>query len=313
MALTENPFTDLYQYSGDTGTVIPQTSDVRQMVVSAFNTVFGTSVSTDDETPMGRFVEAITMLIVNVLGVNAQNANMLNPRLATGNGLDAIGAIFGVIRGDGMGDDEYRKIILRGQSNGRGFAESVVRAVSAVSGVKSVLVLNNGLADPSVEPRDEAYSVLVDPHSIMVSVRGGNDADIATAIDGTISLGCGMECSDPNAGEEVQISGGDRTITFYRPDSAISNFKVVASVAPNGYSGDDIEAAVQGLVNDFLEERNVPGSILPSDIVEYINASGSGILCKEVSMFLGGSPILSLVIYPKDYIDFETSEVEVDI
>ena len=104
MALTENPFQNLYDYSGDTGTVIPQTSDIKQMVVSAFNTIFGASVSTDDETPMGRFIEALTMLIINVLGVNAQNANMLNPRLAAGNALllvDHVNAGLGVLS-DGL-------------------------------------------------------------------------------------------------------------------------------------------------------------------------------------------------------------------
>lgn len=313
MALTENPFQNLYDYSGDTGTVIPQTSDIKQMVISAFNTIFGASVSTDDETPMGRFVEALTMLIINVLGVNAQNANMLNPRLAVGNALDAIGEIFGVMRGDGMGDEEYRKLILNGQSNGRGFAESIARAVSQVSGVKSVTVLNNGYADPSVEPRNEAYAILVDPHSVMVSVRGGGDADVANAIDGTISLGCGMECQDSNAGEDVNVSIGNRTITFYRPDNAIENLKVVVSISPNGYSGNDISETTQNVVNAFLEERDRPGSILPIDIVNYINGSGNGILCKDAALFIGAAQVQSVVIYPKDYIDFETSEVEVNV
>lgn len=313
MALTENPFQNLYDYSGDTGTVIPQTSDIKQMVVSAFNTVFGASVSTDDETPMGRFIEALTMLIINVLGVNAQNANMLNPRLAAGNALDSIGEIFGVMRGEGMGDEEYRNLILSGQSNGCGFAESIARAVSQVSGVKSVTVLNNGYADPSVEPRNEAYAILVDPHSVMVSVRGGNDADVANAIDGTISLGCGMECQDSNAGEDVNVSVGNRTITFYRPDSAIENLKVVVSISPNGYSGDDISETTQDVVNAFLEERDRPGSILPIDIVNYINGSGNGILCKDAALFIDAAQVQSVVMYPKDYIDFETSEVEVNV
>ena len=76
---TENPFPDLYEYASQTGIVIPQTSDIKQLIVDAFERIFGADVSTSDETPMGRFIEALTMLFVNVLGVNAQNANFLNP------------------------------------------------------------------------------------------------------------------------------------------------------------------------------------------------------------------------------------------
>ena len=207
-ALETNPFQNLYEYSTPGGVVIPQTSSVKSMVETAFDTVFGAEVSRDPTTPMGRFIEAITMLIVNVLGVNAQNANMLNPKYAVGNALDSIGAIFGIVRPLGMSDAEYRKMILNGQSRGRGFAESIERAVLEVEGVTSVVVLNNGLADPSVEPAGEPYSILVEPHSVAISVRSnGSDTTlnaVAAAIDGAISLGCGMECYDPNIGTAVQ-------------------------------------------------------------------------------------------------------------
>lgn len=313
MVLTENPFQNLYEYSSATGTVIPQTSDVKQMVRNAFNTVFGTDVSTDDETPMGRFVEAITMLIVNVLGVNAQNANMLNPRLATGSALDNIGAIFGIIRGEGMGDDEYRKLILSGQSNGKGFPESIIQKVLSLSGVKSVVVFNNGTEDPSIEPRGEAYSISVPAHSVFVSVRGGDDEAIAAAISNTISLGCGMNNYDPYAGDEVETQIGTHTIVFYRPNNAIENIKVVAHVAPDGYSGNDIESDVSDVVIAYLSENDKPGAITPSKIVDYVNASGIGVVCSSAEISVGNVQTTAIVVKPCDYIDFETAEVEVVI
>lgn len=313
MVLTENPFQDLYEYSSSTGTVIPQTSDVKQMVRNAFNTVFGVEVSTDDETPMGRFVEAITMLIVNVLGVNAQNANMLNPRLATGNALDNIGAIFGIIRGEGMGDDEYRKLILAGQSNGKGFPESIIQEVLTVSGVKSVVVLNNGTADPSVEPKDEAYSILVPPHSVFISVRGGDDTDVATAISKTISLGCGMENDDAYAGEAVEEAVGTHGITFYRPNTKIEDLKVAVSVSPDGYSGNDIESDVSDVVMEYLSQSDVPGAITPQKVIDFVNASGIGVVCRTAEISIDDAPQTAVIVRPSEYIDFETAAVEVTV
>ena len=313
MALTENPFRDLYDYSGSTGTVIPQTSDVKEMVRTAFNTIFGTDVSTDDETPMGRFVEAITMLIVNVLGVNAQNANMLNPRLAVGNALDNIGAIFGIVRGEGMGDSEYRGLILAGQSNGKGFLESIVQRTLAVSGVKSVVVLNNGTADPSIEPRGEAYSINVPPHSVFISVRGGADEDVAEAISKTISVGCGMENDDAHAGDAVEEQIGTQNIVFYRPDTPIENIKVSIGIKPDGYSGNNIESDVSDTVMEYLRANDIPGAITNAKIADYVNSSGIGVVCTSVEISVDSVVQESIVMYPCDYIDFESAQVEVTV
>ena len=316
-ALETNPFQDLYEYSTPEGVVIPQTSSVKSMVEDAFDTVFGAEVSRDPTTPMGRFIEAITMLIVNVLGVNAQSANMLNPKYAVGNALDGIGALFGIVRPQGMSDAEYRKLILRGQSNGRGFAESVERAVLAVPGVTSVVVLNNGLADPSMEPSGEPYTIQVEPHSVAISVRSDGQEStysaVADAINDTISLGCGMSCLDANMGEEKSIVVDGKTIMFYVPNNEVSDLSYSVRIAPNGYAGDDIEGDVRTVVRTFLSQSNVAGAFTHTGLRDFITDSGIGVICEEASIIKDGSAVTAVVLNPKDYIDANPSDSEIEV
>ena len=316
-ALETNPFQDLYEYSTPEGVVIPQTSSVKSMVEDAFDTVFGAEVSRDPTTPMGRFIEAITMLIVNVLCVNAQSANMLNPKYAVGNALDSIGAIFGIVRPLGMSDAEYRKMILNGQSRGRGFAESIERAVLEVEGVTSVVVLNNGLADPSVEPAGEPYSILVEPHSVAISVRSdGSETTlnaVAAAIDGAISLGCGMECYDSNIGEEVQKTVGGKTITFYVPDNEVDELSYALTIAPNGYAGDDIEGDARGAVRAFLAQANVAGAFTHTELRDFVTDYGIGVICTSATIFKDGSAVSGVLLNPKDYIDVNPADSDIEV
>lgn len=316
-ALETNPFQDLYEYSMPEGVVIPQTSSVKSMVEDAFDTVFGAEVSRDPTTPMGRFIEAITMLIVNVLGVNAQSANMLNPKYAVGNALDSIGAIFGIVRPLGMSDAEYRKMILNGQSRGRGFAESIERAVLEVEGVNSVVVLNNGLADPSVEPAGEPYSILVEPHSVAISVRSdGSETTlnaVAAAIDGAISLGCGMKCYDSNIGDGVERTIGGKTITFYVPDNEVDDLSYALTIAPNGYAGDDIEGDARGAVRAFLAQANVAGAFTHTELRDFVTDYGIGVICTSATILKDGSAVSGVLLNPKDYIDVNPADSDIEV
>lgn len=316
-ALESNPFQNLYEYSTPEGVVIPQTSSVKSMVETAFDTVFGAEVSRDPTTPMGRFIEAITMLIVNVLGVNAQSANMLNPKYAVGNALDNIGAIFGIVRPLGMSDAEYRKMILNGQSRGRGFAESIERAVLEVEGVNSVVILNNGLADPSVEPAGEPYSILVEPHSVAISVRSNGSETtlnaVAAAIDGAISLGCGMECYDPNIGTEVQKTVGGKTITFYVPDNKVDKLSYALTIAPNGYAGDDIEGDTRNSVRAFLAQSNVAGAFTHTELRDFVTDYGIGVICTSATILKDGNAVSGVLLNPRDYIDVNPADSDIEV
>ena len=89
---------DLYDFQSKNGIVLPQTSSVRTAVENMFKDIFGADVSLEPETIIGRMVEAITLMFVNMLGVNAQNANALNSDSASGDTLDMLGSSFGIPR-----------------------------------------------------------------------------------------------------------------------------------------------------------------------------------------------------------------------
>lgn len=96
----------LYDFSADTGIVIPDTDDVREGIVTDFKGdgtannpgIFGPNCDTSEETHIGRFIDEITELVVQTTGINAQNANQFNLNFATGTFLDNHGAAIGVPR-----------------------------------------------------------------------------------------------------------------------------------------------------------------------------------------------------------------------
>jgi hypothetical protein len=84
----------LFTYSSNGEVVIPDTQEVKSHVTNMMKYTFGDNFDTSESSPNGRIIETLTVMYTNILGVIAQNANGLNPNLATGNWLDTIGAIF---------------------------------------------------------------------------------------------------------------------------------------------------------------------------------------------------------------------------
>lgn len=89
---------DNYTYITSSGVIVPDTSTVQEQVTRDLINVFGQDLDTTPETVEGRLVQCLTDYRTNTLAINAQNANQINLRYATGRFLDAIGAFFGVTR-----------------------------------------------------------------------------------------------------------------------------------------------------------------------------------------------------------------------
>lgn len=101
--LTSNAFLNaldgsLFAFNSTTGQIIPQTSSVKTAIEAAMRDAFGENLRLDAESPAGRLVEAWTSMATKFCAVTALYANQLNPRYATGQMLDAIGALFSVSR-----------------------------------------------------------------------------------------------------------------------------------------------------------------------------------------------------------------------
>lgn len=283
-------FSNLYEYITDKGIVVPDTSTVKKNVEDAFKEKWGANISTDPETLTGRLIEGITMLIVNVLGVNALNANSFNLSSAVGAWLDNIGALFDVARKPGETDTLYRNRIINSNSRGAGFAASIANAIGKVDGVTHVCVLDNGNADPAVLPYGASYGMAVNAHSVFIAVAGGNDASVADAIYKTKSLGCAYHIPSTvgGCGERVNVEIKDdkdnaiTTVTFYRPK--IVMFKITATVLDDVYTGTNIEKSVQDAMLSLFNGRTINTIITDSVIKAAIAQNAGGAICDSLAI-----------------------------
>lgn len=85
-------------YVNENGVVMPNTSEVKQLVEELFTDALGEACDFTAETPLGRLVEAITFLITGTVRINALCAGEIDPYHATGSFLDAVAAFHNVYR-----------------------------------------------------------------------------------------------------------------------------------------------------------------------------------------------------------------------
>ena len=289
-------FGNLYNYATTRGIVIPETSSIKSKVTECFKEIFGNDFDTTDETPGGRFIEAITLLFVDILGVNAQNTYLLNPNFAIGQQLDNIGSMFGISRLAGESDSSFRARMLRGQSRGIGFESSIIKAVSAVPGVTSVCVLNNGSPDPKVIPNNLS-GIAVDAHSVYVCVGGGSNANIAKAIANSISAGCAYHDTGASTeyGQKQEESWTDQDtrtpmfVRFYRPIA--TEIEIVSECVNINHDAstleNDVKEIVAGYINGNSEmgfvSHNTNCVVTPTEIISAVASRNIGAYLQKCS------------------------------
>lgn len=307
-----SPFASLYDYATKNGIVIPATSDIRTKVENEFKTIFGADIDTTAETPIGRLIEAITFLFVDICGVNAQNANGINPNGATGAYLDNIAALFGITRESGESDMKFRNRILKSQSRGIGYVRSIWNGLSKVSTLTSICVLENGDADPCV-----INGLTIDPHSIFACVSGNGtneeSALVAAALYATKSAGCAYHDAD-DCGTKVERTIDGTTVRFYRPTQKYVRFSV--NVIGSSYTGDDIVGDTQTAILNYVKEHNTNSIITATDVLAAVSLAGLGIVATSVTMECSDNntvwvPVDNLQLRPFEVVAPTASNVEV--
>jgi hypothetical protein len=315
-------FSNLFTYVTDKGIVVPDTSKVKENVENAFKEKWGANINLAPETLVGRLVEGITMLIVNVIGVNALNANSLNVTTAVGAWLDNIGRLFGLDRFTDETDELYRKRILSSNSRGKGFAASISNAISGVNDVTHVCVLDNGNADPTV-----IDGMSVNAHSVFIAVAGGEDDAIANAIYTTKSLGCAYHLPSENEqiGEQKKVEIKDNAnntitkVTFYRPVEI--PFKLTADIIDDVYTGSDIVVSVKNAIVEFLKKHTINTVVTKGEIMAAIAQNSGGAVCSSLTIERG---IVSngettwgdedtITLLPYEYANVTSSNITVNV
>lgn len=128
--------------------------------------------------------------------------------------------------------------------NARSTVNAVYANVAQCDGVIAVYAVDN---KKNIAETIDSYTLT--PHSIFVSVIGGENADIAKAIYDNLSAGC-----DYNGNTEVDItnefSGAVETVKFYRP--AQFDIYVKVQIQNNASLPDDYENIIkQAVYNNF--------------------------------------------------------------
>lgn len=91
-------YTNLYNFLTRSGIVVPKDSSVLLGIQTKFQEIFGTDIDLSAETPVGRLIEAFSVVVKSTLGITAQTANQFNVNEATGIYLDAIAQIYDLKR-----------------------------------------------------------------------------------------------------------------------------------------------------------------------------------------------------------------------
>lgn len=88
----------VYEYVVNTGAIVPNTVDIRTSIENEYLALFGSTLSLSPSSPQGLLITAETTSRDAVARNNAQLANQINPNLAGGIYLDAIGALTQTVR-----------------------------------------------------------------------------------------------------------------------------------------------------------------------------------------------------------------------
>jgi uncharacterized phage protein gp47/JayE len=87
-----------YSYLTTTGTIIPDTADLKAEVQAEFRAALGSDLSLDDETPQGVLIVGEVQSRSAAAANNAALANQINPDVSGGVFLDALSALSGLQR-----------------------------------------------------------------------------------------------------------------------------------------------------------------------------------------------------------------------
>lgn len=89
---------DPYQYLSPQGVIVADTSDIQNEVINEWQQAFGADLVTTPDTPQGVMITAEALARDNIVRNNAAVANQINPNVAGGVFLDAIGLLTGITR-----------------------------------------------------------------------------------------------------------------------------------------------------------------------------------------------------------------------
>ena len=157
----------------------------------------------------------------------------------------------GQIGADEESDASLSRRLKIERYTGKSVFQNIDAALDEIDGVIAFRTYNNGTSNPiSVD----AYNTMIDAHSILVIILGGDDQKIARALINNVSAGCGYTALDNATSMTIGFGGANNdqsfgTVVFNRPQDVDIYARVVAR--KNNYTGDDLEADIKQFLVDW--------------------------------------------------------------
>ncbi len=241
----------IYEYVTSTGTVVADTSDIREAVISELIEVWGISevAARDESTAEGRFVEYITSIRADVGNNNAYIANQINPSLAEAGFFDALFALFGGER-DGASQSSVDCTLT-------GVAGTIVVAGSfARNSVTSTLWYS--ATEATLDSSGEATVTFFSTDTGEITAEAGEITQIVSGVVGWETITNADDATE--GGDEQSLISAKLSRAQQLATNASST---MASVVSNVLNLDNVIAAV-GRENRYNVSTVIDGITMPA-------------------------------------------------
>lgn len=216
----------------------------------------------------------------------------------------------GIIGRDEETDSELRNRMIESYAiNATGYVEVIQANLAALDGVLDVRVLENP-NNTSIEK----FGVTINPHSILISIVGGEDEEIAKTIYQRKDAGCGTTGDYQVSYTDENFYNATYTYNIVRPDSQALKIKVTffgSSMNPT-----EKNLVIQSLINDVTggganDRVSLASTVYASRFYSVIQGSTTAPVA-SIEIALGTGTLASSVQIPAD-IEPTISESDITI
>ena len=216
----------------------------------------------------------------------------------------------GIIGRDEETDSELRNRMIESYAiNATGYVEAIQANLAALDGVLDVRVLENP-NNTSIEK----FGVTINPHSILISIVGGEDEEIAKTIYQRKDAGCGTTGDYEVSYTDENFYNATYTYNIVRPESQALKIKVTffgSSMNPT-----EKNLVIQSLINDVTggganDRVSLASTVYASRFYSVIQNSTTAPIA-SIEVALGTGTLASSVQIPAD-IEPTISESDITI
>lgn len=238
-------------------------------------------------------------------------SNAVNKIVTTIAGWDSItNPTAGIIGRDEETDSELRNRMIESYAiNATGYVEAIQANLAALDGVLDVRVLENP-NNTSIEK----FGVTINPHSILISIVGGEDEEIAKTIYQRKDAGCGTTGDYQVSYTDENFYNATYTYNIVRPESQALKIKVTffgSSMNPT-----EKNLVIQSLITDVTggganDRVSLASTVYASRFYSVIQNSTTAPIA-SIEVALGTGTLASSVQIPAD-IEPTISESDITI